>query len=111
MCAFPLIVVNYFAPIILCYLVYPHFIDWTDNAFVQIAFSHFPIWVGRWMTVASAVCCFGMHDRMFGSWFNIHRLAQYNSSMIVVSRFVWAMAIGKKGTHSENVCCHAFLTW
>jgi hypothetical protein len=57
--SFPLIMFNYMGPIMISYLVFPHFPLWGDDSFVKISYTQFRPWLGRWMTVASVVSNFG----------------------------------------------------
>jgi hypothetical protein len=58
--AFPLGLINYIFPIILCYLVYPYWQLWNSSMFAYIATNFFPSWLSFWMIAATCISNFGM---------------------------------------------------
>jgi len=92
---FPLIILNYAIPVMLCYIMDHNNENWDTGYFSTLAFNKFPFWFGVCMTVSSAISNFG----------------QLSTSIASQSRQIWFMA-GRSQDYGdgESYLPH-FLSW
>jgi len=86
----PLIMINYYFPILIGYGISSDYTQWIDGYFTQIPYL-INNWLGPWMVAASALSNFG----------------QYNAAMAPLARVVWAMAKDHHGLQKLPT----FLSW
>jgi len=82
----PLIIANYFVPVILGYSINSNHSNWVSGYFTTLAYKE-ASWLGAWMVAASALSNFG----------------QYNAAMAPLSRVVWAMARDKNSQKLPSI--------
>uniref|UniRef100_A0A6B2L457 Amino acid permease/ SLC12A domain-containing protein n=1 Tax=Arcella intermedia TaxID=1963864 RepID=A0A6B2L457_9EUKA len=90
--SFPLVLLNYFWPIMLDFIIDRKLSHWDAGYFTLIVFKYFPTWLGVWFTLSSTVSNF----------------AQCASGLAPVAWNVWAMA---RGEETGVAYLPLFLSW
>uniref|UniRef100_A0A6B2L3L8 Amino acid permease/ SLC12A domain-containing protein n=1 Tax=Arcella intermedia TaxID=1963864 RepID=A0A6B2L3L8_9EUKA len=86
---FPLLVLNYFFPVMLAFIMENKIQNWDENFFTTVAYKKFPFWFGVLVTLSSCISNFG----------------QLLNTIASQCRTIWAMAKGPE----DNVALYRFL--